>query len=127
VDRRIDPAALDALVPALLLQPLVENAVTHGVARQRGHGHVSIRAARADGRLMLRVHDSGPGFGPGDPVEGIGLRNTRARLEQLYASAHHFAYGNDDLGAWVAIELPFRQHVPAGASEDDRWTTLSAH
>jgi sensor histidine kinase YesM len=127
VDRQIDPAALDGLVPALLLQPLVENAVMHGVAGQRGHGRISVRAARADGRLVLRVHDSGPGFGDGDLIEGIGLRNTRARLEQLYASAQHFAYGNDAAGAWVAIELPYREYVAPEGSEDDQWTVRSAH
>jgi two-component system, LytTR family, sensor kinase len=138
VDRQIDPAVLDALVPALLLQPLVENAVMHGVAAQRGHGEISIRAARANGRLVLRVHDSGPGFDTGDLVEGIGLKNTRARLEQLYASAQRFSYGNDEGGAWVAIELPFREYVAPEdsdeapesaeqASEEDGWVVRSAH
>jgi sensor histidine kinase YesM len=125
VDRHIDPETLDALVPAMLLQPLVENAVMHGVAAQRGHGTISIHAARLNGRLVLRVHDSGPGFKTGDVVEGIGLRNTRARLEQLYTSAQQFAYGNDDRGAWVTIELPFREYVAPEGSEDQVWMAQS--
>jgi two-component system LytT family sensor kinase len=125
VDRQIDADALDALVPALLLQPLVENAVMHGVAAQRGQGTISIQAARSNGRLVLRVHDSGPGFKTGDVVEGIGLRNTRARLEQLYTSAQQFAYGNDDRGAWVTIELPFREYVAPEGSEDEVWMAQS--
>jgi sensor histidine kinase YesM len=121
VDRQIDPETLDALVPAMLLQPLVENAVMHGVAAQRGHGTIRIHSARSNGRLVLRVHDSGPGFKTGDVVEGIGLRNTRARLEQLYTSAQQFAYGNDDRGAWVTIELPFREYVTPEDAEDQVW------
>ena len=125
VDRQIDPEALDAMVPAMLLQPLVENAVMHGVAAQRGHGTISIRAARSNGRLVLRVQDSGPGFKTGDLVEGIGLRNTRARLEQMYTSAQHFSYGNDECGAWVTIEMPFREYIAPEGSEDQLWIAQS--
>jgi two-component system LytT family sensor kinase len=109
VERRIDPAALDALVPSLILQPLVENAVVHGVSTLRGAGQIRIAARREDGRIVLDVHDSGPGFANGEAMEGIGLRNTRARLQQLYAADHQFRYGTDDSGAWVAIELPYRR------------------
>jgi sensor histidine kinase YesM len=120
VERQIDDAALDGLVPSLILQPLVENAVLHGVSLTRGPGEIRIGAACRDGRLVLRVHDTGPGFGD-DPAEGIGLRNTRARLEQLYASTQRLAYGNDDRGAWVSIEVPYR---PSGSQsiEETRWT-----
>ena len=125
VDRQIDSEALDAMVPAMLLQPLIENAVMHGVAAQRGHGTISIRAARSNGRLVLRVHDSGPGFKTDDLVEGIGLRNTRSRLEQLYTSAQHFSYGNDECGAWVTIEMPFREYIAPAGSEDQVWIAQS--
>jgi sensor histidine kinase YesM len=120
VERQIDDRALDALVPSLILQPLVENAVLHGVSLAPGPGEIRIGAACSDGRLVLRVHDTGPGFRLA-PREGIGLRNTRARLEQLYASAQALAYGNDETGAWVRIEVPYR---PSGTHvvEETRWT-----
>ena len=81
--------------------------------------------ARSNGRLMLRVHDSGPGFKTEDVIEGIGLRSTRARLEQLYTSAQQFAYGNDDRGAWVTIELPFREYEAPEGAEDQAWMAQS--
>jgi signal transduction histidine kinase len=77
-----DPAALDAAVPSLLLQPLVENAIRHGVRGARA-GRVEIAARRENGRLRLTVDDDGTGLAPGF-AEGTGLRATRARLAGLY-------------------------------------------
>jgi two-component system, LytTR family, sensor kinase len=79
----IDPEAADALVPNLILQPIVENALEHGVSRSTGAGSVEIAVRRAGARLILSVCDNGPGV-PEQPRPGIGLKNTRARLEQLY-------------------------------------------
>ena len=107
----VAPDALDAEVPTLMLQPLVENAIRHGISRCPGAGRVDIRAAARDGRLLLEVHDTGPGFA--DPaltgVDGIGLANTRARLEQLYAGEHTITLGNaPEGGGLVRLELPLR-------------------
>jgi two-component system, LytTR family, sensor kinase len=111
VTRTVDPDTLGALVPSLLLQPLVENAVMHGVGLQPGPGRIEIHAVKCGNRLRIQVVDSGPGF-PGFPAadarrEGIGLANTRARLEQLYPADYRLDTGGDN-GARVAIDLPFR-------------------
>jgi two-component sensor histidine kinase len=90
VDEDLSPEALDALVPTLILQPLVENAVEHGASRiEAGTGRILIRARREGDRLVLTVQDNGPGLGAnGDrDVGGVGLRNTRARLDGLYGDA----------------------------------------
>lgn len=107
VEFAIQQEALPVLVPRLLLQPLVENALKHGIARQRGQGIVTIEATVNNGKLMLRVQDNGPGLG-GHPVrEGIGLRNTRARLEKLYGAVHCFDIEEQNAGGVSAtIELP---------------------
>ena len=91
IGKAIDPLTLHARVPSLLLQPVVENAVLHGVAAQRGPGRIEIRAACEGDRLVLEVTDTGPGFVSRDPPDahnGVGLRNTRARLQHLYGDAH---------------------------------------
>jgi two-component system, LytTR family, sensor kinase len=83
----VDPGGetLDAAVPSLLLQPLVENAIRHGVAKNRGRTSVRITSRRSGERLVVAVEDNGPGIGkPGDVKEGIGLSNTRSRLQKLY-------------------------------------------
>lgn len=108
VDRQIASDVEDALVPSLVLQPIVENAVLHGIARQVQGGRIVLRARRIGASLELQVYDTGPGFGAGRLREGIGLSNTRARLEQLYGSAQQLTCRNRDGGACVSIVLPFR-------------------
>jgi two-component system LytT family sensor kinase len=115
-----DPDTLDALVPTLVLQPLVENAVRHAIEPRAAPGHLDIRARRQDGRLTLEVADDGPGLGPATPGDingtaipstgsGIGLANTRARLEQLYGSGHRFTLTNVPTGGLlVTLEIPYR-------------------
>lgn len=119
----IDPGSLDALVPSMILQPLVENAVTHGVASRLGSGEIMVRSRRQDGVLRLEVRDNGPGpRGAGERIsQGVGISNTRARLTQLYGAAHHFelveASGG---GTLVKLELPLRlEQDPAVKGEAD--------
>jgi signal transduction histidine kinase len=120
VVRSIEPAALAAMVPSLVLQPLVENAVMHGVGRQPGPGRIEIHAVKCDDRLRVEVRDSGPGFPPaGIRREGIGLANTRARLEQLYPGDYRFEVGTGG-GAQVALDLPFRPRE--AETVRTRWT-----
>jgi signal transduction histidine kinase len=110
VVRRIDEETLDAAVPAMLTQPLVENALRHGIEREPGAGRIEIRAARDGDRVMLEVLDSGPGFlAPGGLREGIGLANTRARLAALYGTGARLECGDAKHGGGrVAITIPYR-------------------
>jgi two-component system, LytTR family, sensor kinase len=87
VEVSVDPSASDALVPVLLLQPIVENAIRHGIAAHARAGVIRVAAARRDGDLDITVIDDGPGLedAPGSGL-GLGLRNTRERLETLYGS-----------------------------------------
>jgi LytS/YehU family sensor histidine kinase len=97
----------DALIPALMLQPLVENAVEHGVRRTREGARVRLRAERAGDRLRLEIADNGPG--PAGGTDGVGLANTRARLAGLYAEAYRFELRPIETGGTiVSIELPYR-------------------
>ena len=107
------PDALDALVPNLILQPLVENAVRHGVAARDRVCTVVVGARRDRDQLHLTVSDDGPGlpdYLPPGREGGIGLKNTRARLAQLYGPAHTFAISNRAEGGGVeaALTLPLR-------------------
>jgi len=105
--REVETEALGAMVPSMVLQLLVENAIVHGVARRAGPGTVAIAASRIDAVLQLQVRDSGPGF-PERAKSGIGLANTLARLQQLYGSAHRIDFGPSvEGGAAVTITLPF--------------------
>lgn len=118
IHRDIDPAVLDALVPTMVLQPLVENAIIHGIAPHRGAGQISIQATRALNTLHLAVEDTGPGFQAGQQTggTGLGLRNTRTRLEQLYGREHLFECGcGAGGGARVTMSIPYRHSKPAAA------------
>jgi len=105
----VDPAALEARVPNFSLQPLVENAILHGIAPRSGGGKLDISAARQNGMLEIRLRDDGPGLPGGLPRrEGIGVANTRARLVQLYGDAHRFEMKNmPEGGLLVTISVPF--------------------
>ncbi|HUQ83534.1 MAG TPA: sensor histidine kinase [Gemmatimonadaceae bacterium] len=103
---------LDVRVPSLILQPLVENAIKHGVTPRARGGEVSVAIARNDGTLRVTVRDDGPGL-TGAAMRngggGVGLANTRARLEQLYGDRHRFSVGNHpDGGALVEMTIPAR-------------------
>jgi signal transduction histidine kinase len=106
VDTRIAPDVEAALVPNLILQPLVENALEHGVDKRDAPGRIEIEARRDDERVRLTVRDNGPGLGAGT-IEGVGLTNTRARLEQLYGVEQSLELRSGDGGLVVEITLPF--------------------
>jgi two-component system LytT family sensor kinase len=112
VQMEIEPETLDAQVPNLILQPLVENAIRHGIAPRAAPGLIEIRAARRNRQLELEVRDDGPGLPASAPhalKEGVGLANTRARLQQLYGAEYRFALDNAAAGGLVAsLALPFR-------------------
>jgi two-component system LytT family sensor kinase len=104
----LSPETLDARVPNLILQPIVENAIRHGIAAQRGPGRIEISSRKQNGSLLLRVRDTGPGLRHEAVAEGIGLQNTRARLLQLYGATSRLTLENADGGGLaVTIEIPF--------------------
>jgi two-component system LytT family sensor kinase len=108
----IDPATTKAMVPNLILQPLAENALRHGIGRSSGPGLVGITSLVEDGHLRLTVYDNGAGL-PDDwqlkGSKGIGLANTAARLQQLYNDNHQFDIRNrDGAGVEVVILMPLR-------------------
>jgi LytS/YehU family sensor histidine kinase len=94
----------------LLLQPLVENAVKHGIGARAGAGRIDIVIGRTDQSLVIEIKDDGRGLGGAAIKEGVGLGNCRSRLETMYgAGAHHLSIANrDGGGAIVRIELPFQ-------------------
>jgi sensor histidine kinase YesM len=106
--RNIDPEALDAAVPNLLLQPLVENAIRHGIGKKASGGTIEIRAAKAGNRLTITITDDGRNPSSKASSSGIGMANTRARLAQLYGKDFTFELKAVGEGAQVALDLPFQ-------------------
>jgi two-component system LytT family sensor kinase len=133
VDVRVDAEARRALVPNLILQPLVENAIRHGIAPRAAGGCVEIHAVRDGDLLCLRVSDDGVGVRPsasrsseasgdvgwgGEGGGGVGLSNTRARLRHLYGDRHTFSAGAGARGGFeVRIAIPYRLPGSGGTGE----------
>src|SRR5688572_4851716 len=111
LDARIlppDAGATQGLVPMFLLQPLVENAIKHGIGARRGAGTIVVRTRRDGERLELVVEDDGPGFGAA-PQDGIGLTITRERLQAIYPGSHVLQTDASSTGGGrVSITIPFR-------------------
>jgi two-component system, LytTR family, sensor kinase len=102
------PASLhDCLVPTLLLQPIVENAIKHGVSKTAGSGHISISASAAGERLILQVENDGPPYAPPAPETGVGLRNTADRLRAAYGGdARLEVESRPEGGVRARLDLP---------------------
>lgn len=116
VDMAISPETLDALVPSMLLQPLIENAVRHGVAPLVEGGTIRIESKLHGALLQVRVQNSGPVNSqiplPNESATGIGITNTAERLRTLYAADHKFVLQWPETGGCqVTVELPFRKGV----------------
>ncbi|HEX8286736.1 MAG TPA: histidine kinase [Pyrinomonadaceae bacterium] len=113
IEWEIEPETLDALVPNLILQPLAENAIQHGIAPLELGGRITISAAKRNEKLFLQIADDGLGFvSNGKENDGIGLANVKARLENLYNGAHKFSIDKTkDKGAAIEIEIPFRRQT----------------
>ena len=107
----IAPETLRARVPNLILQPLVENAIKHGIEPRARPGRIELRAERHNGTLALEVRDNGRGLPEGKVVEeGVGLSNTRARLRGLYGDAHRFDLKPvEGGGLLIQVSIPFQE------------------
>ena len=109
----IEPETLKASVPNLILQPIVENAIRHGIGKQSNEGLVAVTAQRQNGSLIIQVNDNGPGLpedwlAAGASRLGIGIANTQARLRHLYGDAQTFGIRNAEGGGAVAVlKIPF--------------------
>jgi sensor histidine kinase YesM len=125
VEMHIAPETLDASVPNMILQPLVENAIKHGLGPSSAGGKIAIDAVRQNGNLALTVSDNGLGVPAGDIehlIEGVGISNTRRRLRHLYGDAHSFKLKNG-VGSGLAVDLviPYKECevVPRNAKRFD--------
>jgi len=115
VETQVDPSVWGAEVPHLILQPLVENAVKHGVARHAAGGRIRITARQEVNRLVLEVHDDGPGAADAAAIEeGIGISNTRRRLERLFGADARLEFRSEE-GFTAALSLPRTVGAPGGA------------
>jgi hypothetical protein len=129
VEWQIDAATLGVRVPNLILQPIVENALKHGISRNTSAGVLRISTRQEDGKLAMKVVDNGPGPQRTsgnllEPVrEGVGLNNTRSRLERLYGGDHHIDFRRGSEGGFeVTIRIPMRPvpGLPAPLPAEDR-------
>ena len=111
IEKDIDIRAQDALVPSLILQPLIENAIKYAISPSEGGGTLSISARVQQDVLVLQVSDTGPGLGNGNNGQkssGVGLKNTRERLQQLFGDRQAFALApNEPTGLTITINIPY--------------------
>ena len=107
-EEEVDSCAMDVQIPFLLFQPLVENAIKHGVCETTEVCHVKLSVKVNENRVQIAVSDTGPGSDPETLVEGVGLRNTKSRIAHLYGDEHEFRVESGDSGFIVKIALPAR-------------------
>ncbi len=115
IEIKVDPAALDSLVPCFLLQPIVENAIRHGIAHCESDGLVEATARRDGDLLRLQVRDTGSGRnGRAKRGNGIGLQNTRERLSHFYQDGYAMKAEPLPAGGFeVAIAIPYERGIDA--------------
>jgi two-component system LytT family sensor kinase len=123
----IQPETLDVLVPTLLLQPLVENAIKHGISRKSGPGRIQITARRDDTKLWIEIRDNGRGLSETALIalqKGIGVSTTRARLQHQFGADFRFEFHRLDEGVAVVVALPWRTDQ---RSTDDGAASVHLH
>ena len=107
----VAPETLDTLVPNLILQPLVENAIKHGIAKKAGPGHIDITTRRDGDKLLMEVRDDGVGLSEDALTalqKGIGVSTTRARLQHLFGADYRFEFHRQPAGLSVVVAIPWR-------------------
>ena len=111
VEINLDPNVLDGLVPCFLLQPIVENAIRHGIAHCEDNGWIETSAQRVGARMRLQVRDNGPGINGGSTSGfGLGLSNTKERLAHFYQDDYEFrAFQPESGGFQVSITIPYEK------------------
>jgi two-component system, LytTR family, sensor kinase len=129
----IAPDVLDALVPTMILQPIVENAYAHGVRRTVGEGFLGIEAQQQDGKLRICVRNSGRGLGKSENPEhnrvGVGISNTKTRLRLNYGASQHFSlqeFENGEVQAVLLLPLEFDERLTA-KSDGSLYETEDSH
>jgi len=112
----VDPSVQNALVPSLILQPLLENAFKHGLSQRRGGVRIAIAAGRSNGALKLTVRNDGAGLGlDSGQSSGVGLQNTRSRLQRLYGDRAWFELTEEEAGQVRAeVTLPLHEEPVHG-------------
>lgn len=125
-DIHVEPRAEQALVPALLLQPLVENAATHGMPEPPAQARIAVQVLRDGAVLILRVSDNGPGpSAPAGARNGVGLSNTTARLNAMYGPAAQLRLLPGEAGGTVAeVRMPFRANAAPATELETPWTSF---
>jgi LytS/YehU family sensor histidine kinase len=130
----IAPDVLDALVPTMILQPIVENAYAHGVRRTTGEGFLGIEAQEQDGQLRICVRNSGHGIDKPDEPEndrvGVGIANTKARLQLHYGQLQQFSlqdFENGEVQAILLLPLEFGERLNAKSDDGVLYETQGGH
>ncbi|MCI0614161.1 histidine kinase [bacterium] len=129
VEINVQPEASTARVPNLILQPVVENAIRHGIVTHNEPGRIEISAQCVNGWLEMKVTDNGPGLarskdGTVDITEGVGIKNTRSRLQQLYGETYRFELADASGGGLeVRVRIPLRIEASTEASINEYTTT----
>jgi sensor histidine kinase YesM len=120
------PETLEAMVPVLILQPLVENAVQHGICRRPGAGLIRVSASIDESTLRITVEDDGPGIPEGSSgSEGVGVGNTRLRLEQMFGSLQSFQLSNRPGGGAIAtLTIPLAFETDRESHDDGSVTDI---
>jgi two-component system, LytTR family, sensor kinase len=112
VEIAIAPETMGALVPSFLLQPVVENAIRHGIAAKSSSGNIVLRSRQRTPRSNFRVFDDGPGLPPIDSERsGVGLSNTRARSPQLYGALQSVELQSSNHGTVATIRIPYHRET----------------
>jgi two-component system LytT family sensor kinase len=126
----IQPEALDALLPTLVLQPLVENAIKHGISKKSGPGHIDIRARQAHDKLWIEVRDDGLGLSDTALAalqKGIGVSTTRARLQHQFGADFRFEFHRLQEGVAVVVAVPWRTERPVDRTQESDEPADASH